>query len=393
MINILFIKVLTSFIDVESRDKREISLFFELGYHVKVICRGEVNEIQALAEGLEYEKFQISLSTKYKIIRIFKGVSAILNWSIIIRKNKPQIISGHDMIGTYIAWLSTIFVPKKRKPKIIYDSHEFELHRNVPKRKRIRKPFIYILERFIIKRSDIVMMVNDSIAEEVQKIYRLKEKPLVIRNMPSNWTLDSNISLEFRRKFIFEFNAKDIDFIVMYHGGIGQGRGIEILISAISQIPNCGLVVLGYGDDEYINNLKELSNEKNIKEQVIFKEAVPIEELWKYVSAADAGMIAIPAVTRSYYFGLPNKLFENIQSLTPIIGSDFPEIRKIIEGYDIGLLVNPVNENEIINAINQMRTNTELYDKFKTNLLRAKYELNWEKEKEKFKKAIIKLKL
>ncbi|MBS4025867.1 MAG: group 1 glycosyl transferase, partial [Clostridia bacterium] len=82
-----------------------------------------------------------------------------------------------------------------------------------------------------------------------------------------------------------------------------------------------------------------------------------------------------------YYYMLPNKFFENIQSLTPIIGSDFPEIRRIIKGYNIGLCVNPERIDEIANAIEEMRKNREMYSWFKRNLKYAKDELCWENER------------
>ena len=63
-----------------------------------------------------------------------------------------------------------------------------------------------------------------------------------------------------------------------------------------------------------------------------------------------------------------------------IIGSEFPEISKIVNKYDIGLLVNPENVDEIADAIEDMRTNSKMYTRFKTNLKKAKEELCWENE-------------
>ena len=85
---------------------------------------------------------------------------------------------------------------------------------------------------------------------------------------------------------------------------------------------------------------------------------------------------------------LPHKLFENIQALTPIIASDFPEIKKIISGYDIGLLVNPEDSHAISSAILEIKNNKEMYQKFKSNLIRAKEELHWDYETTKLEDKI-----
>jgi len=114
---------------------------------------------------------------------------------------------------------------------------------------------------------------------------------------------------------------------------------------------------------------------------VLFHDAVPIEILWQYLGAVDLGAITIPNTCGSYYYCLPNKLFENIQAETPMIGNNFPEIIRIIEGYNIGLCCDPHNLDEIAANIEKMRDDKALYAKMKENLKSAKKELCWENEK------------
>ena len=181
---------------------------------------------------------------------------------------------------------------------------------------------------------------------------------------------------------------QDRDFIIMYHGAVTRGRGIETLIDVVSVNPYIKLFILGDGTKEYINNLKQ-NVAKKASDRVAFHPAVPHKELWKYVGAADVGMITIPAVCQSYYYMLPNKLLENIQCLTPVIGSDFPEIRKIINGYGIGLLCDPSDVNKINDCIEKMRIDKAFYNACKRNLLSAKKELCWEKEKHILELAVL----
>jgi len=385
---ILFVKILTSSLDGESRDKREISLFLDLGFNVEVFCKGKTNEIEVINKKLLVNKFNITNSEDKKILKIFKRIYIIIKWSILIKKLKPKIISGHDMIGTYISWLSSIFTSKKTRPKIIYDSHEFELYRDVSGRKKIMMPIIYLFERFIINKSDIVMMVNESIAEEVQRIYKLKEKPLIIRNTPEKWILDEVKRLITRQQLSREIGTNEEVFIVMYHGMVSPSRGIDKLLEAISQLDEVVAVVLGFGNAEYISLLKKQAKSLGIASRVIFKDAVSIEELPNYVGAANIGVSLAPNTHKNHYYMLPNKLFENIQALTPIIASDFPEIKKIISGYDVGLLVNPGDANAIASAILQIKNNKKLNQKFKLNLMKAKEDLHWDFEKKKLEDKI-----
>ena len=88
----------------------------------------------------------------------------------------------------------------------------------------------------------------------------------------------------------------------------------------------------------------------------------------------------IPAV-KSYYYMLPNKFFENIQSETPVIVSDFPAVGTIVDQYEIGIKVDPEVPESIAAAICRMREDKEFYRTCKENLKQAKEELCWENEK------------
>ena len=56
-----------------------------------------------------------------------------------------------------------------------------------------------------MKRCAFSIMVNDSIADEVQQIHKLKERPIVVRSTPNNWQIDSKACKKVREEFINYF--------------------------------------------------------------------------------------------------------------------------------------------------------------------------------------------
>ena len=362
-----------------SRDSRELDVCKDMGFEVLVFAKGEPGDV--LREDVVHGFRVLRIGTKPLGLRIPKKVNQVVSlfvWANYAAKLNPDIISGHDIPGLFIGYLATFMM--KKKPKLVYDSHEFEIERS-GKRGKFGKFVIKHLERFLIKRCAFSIMVNDSIAERVQEIHRLSEKPVVVRNIPPFWEIDEKVCKEQRERFLQVMNQPEDTFLLMYHGALMVNRGIESLIEQVKRNPHTAGVILGNGDESYVRSLQDLAKHSGVKERILFHSAVPQQELWKYVGAVDVGMVTVLNSCVSYYYMLPNKFFENIQSLTPIIGSAFPEVKRLIEQYQIGLTCDPSDMDKMAECVEKMRTDRDFYTKCKMNLHKAKAELNWEKER------------
>ena len=363
-----------------SRDKRELSACRELGLTPLVMAKGE--------EGDWYREDEVSgfrvlrFSTRplgTKVPAPLNWVATMVCWAHCARKLQPAVISGHDIVALTIGWMSTVGTPKSRKPRLVYDSHEFELGRN-EKRSKLQLFCLKHLERFLMKRCAFSIMVNDAIADEVQKIHGLKQRPIVVRSTPNRWTVEPEVCREVRSRLLGAMQAPR-EMLLMYHGGVMKGRGVEMLLQEVQHNPQVCAVILGNGQQDYMEQLKAMAESLGVTDRVLFHPAVPLEVLWKYVGAADVGMVTVPAVARSYYYMLPNKFFENIQSETPVICSNFPAVAPIVEQYGIGLTCNPEDLEDIDRCVEKMRTDRDFYAQCKENLKKAKEDLCWEREK------------
>ena len=128
-----------------------------------------------------------------------------------------------------------------------------------------------MIEGFLLKRTDINMMVTDTIADDVQRIYSLQKRPLVIRNIPERAEICEEVIERNRLELCKHLNIKENGTVIMIHGGIAPGRGIEEAIQATEILQNVGLIVMGYAlDDAYRHKLVELANEKKINDRVYF---------------------------------------------------------------------------------------------------------------------------
>ena len=176
-------------------------------------------------------------------------------------------------------------------------------------------------------------------------------------------------------------------FIVMYHGAVTSGRGIESLIELLKMNGNIAGVILGDGEESYIERLRSKAEEDGLGARLLFYPAVKNQDLWRIVGAVDAGLILAPAISENHLYSLPNKFFENIQSETPVICPFYPAMRELVDRYGVGLTCNPEDIEEINECVERLRTDKELYGRIKKNLQEAKGQLCWEKEKGVLRKA------
>lgn len=377
----------------ESRDMRELSVYSELGAEVLVMARGESGDLfkEETINNFRVFKFS-SVFFKNKSLHLLNGLVMIFKWSFYARSLHADIISCHDIFALLIGWLSTVFIPKGKKPKLIYDSHEFEIGRNA-NRGKFKTWFIIHLERFLIKRCVFTIVVCDSIADEIQKVHNLANRPLVVRSTPERWELDLSVCYHNREKLRNYFAGK-ADFFIMYHGILCCGRGLDLLFSVVEREKGLGLILMGkISDEEEIQRLLKIAKEKKFIDRILIIPPVSQKEIWKYAGAVDLEMMLIQPIVKSYYFALPNKFFESVQSLTPIIASDLPEMKALIDKYQIGLTCDVNDIGSIVKAIERMRTDKDFYSACKKNLELAKNELCWENEKAALMEAFRKIDL
>lgn len=365
-----------------SRNRRELAAAAEYGFETVIFSNDKSDPGGAqrqLWDGTT--PMHPGMSKAEKVPKILRNYLRVWYHTA---KLPDGVWSCHDLGSLRTAWLVTRF--RHNKPQLIYDSHEFEMGRNTTRTPRQWRS-VARWERFLMRRCAFSIMVNDTIADETQRIHKLEERPVVVRSTPENWALDAGVIAQERKDLLRQISGGAGAFLVMYHGALTTGRGIETLLRVTAENEHVRAVVLGSGSEAYLNRLQALASELGVTDRVLFHPAVPQPELWKYVGAADLSLMMIEGKAKSYYYALPNKFFESIQSLTPIVASDFPEMKRLIDEYDIGLTCDPNDLDAVCACVDKMRTDKAFDLKCRQNLDTAKAELCWEREKKRLIQA------
>lgn len=264
-----------------------------------------------------------------------------------------------------------------KRSALVYDSHEY--YTETPE--LVTRPLVQgiweWIEGLIFPKLTDIITVNDSIAGLYEKKYGKKLN--VVRNIPRACC---EVVYKSRKELGLPENKR---IVLMQGAGINVQRGAEEAIEAIKNVENAILLIIGSGD--VLEQLKQQATKPGLDGKILFLPKMPYSELMQYTRLADLGLTLDKDTNINYRFSLPNKLFDYIHAGIPVLASRLPEISRIVEGYDVGMITESHKPSEIAGIIHLMLNDETLRNKWKENLAKAAGELTWENE-EKVLKAV-----
>jgi glycosyltransferase involved in cell wall biosynthesis len=314
----------------------------------------------------------------YRVVRtvlwVFNGTLALgecyRSWQVV--KHEPaDVYHSHDLPALPLGYIAK----RRTGGKLVYDSHELftELH-YVP---RIGRLIFRFLERHLIHRADAVITVNEFAARGLSKRYGIG-LPVVVRNCPP---LARQGDEQYNSSLRESLGLDDTVPIIVHVGKFGSERGSEKLVSAVPFLSHGVIVFLGWSEEE--SEVKELVRRRGLGDRVLFAPPVAPDRVVGHISSAQIGVMPFLDFGLNHYYATPNKLWECISAGLPVVGSNFPALKAIVEGYRLGRTCNPEDPEDIAAAINWVLADKKRYEEMKRNALEAAKIFNWETESRK----------
>ena len=108
-------------------------------------------------------------------------------------------------------------------------------------------------------------------------------------------------------------------------------------------------------------------------------------ELKEETKQSDVGLSLEEDLGLNYRYCLPNKVFDYIHGGIPVIVTDLPLLRNLVDTYKIGEVLVNRDPKKLATVIDHVVKNKKSY---RDNLQVAAKQLNWNKEKIKLKKIV-----
>ncbi len=253
---------------------------------------------------------------------------------------------------------------KLKKKPVIFDSHEFFSEVPELQKSRWKKNFWKFLERKLIPGCDIKLTVSSGLVELYKQRYDCRFN--LLRNLPFKNTTPACPLLHTSQP------------VILYQGALNIGRGLSETIQAMQYLPDYVFRIVGDGD--CTAELKSLTSKMGLDDRVEFADPVPFEDLPLYHGNVMVGMCLLQNRGLNYYYSLPNRIFDYMQAGIPVLASDFPDMAKIVNEYETGLLIDDLNPITIAETIREACENLKWRKKWTETLPGAAKQLCWENE-------------
>ena len=299
---------------------------------------------------------------RWRLARIVFGPVAVFRAAL---RLDARIYKMHDPELLPLAMIARIF----SRAKFVFDSHEdvpvqfLAKPYLTPALRRIGSAILKILLHFFCARLDGVIAATPLIHE---KLSQANANAVTIRNYPLVSEFDGQHSRDIRRTSI------------TYVGNIAESRGILELLEAVDLVREpVPLDLVGQFAER---DTEERARRMTGWRMVTYHGWVGRGEVREALARSLAGIVTLRPHP-NYIDALPVKMFEYMGAGVPVIASDFPLWRQIVETADCGLFVDPLDPQAIADAVQFMLDHPERAREMGVNGQRAVFErFNWKVE-------------
>ena len=282
-----------------------------------------------------------------------------------MRAERGEVIHFHDAVFLPGAlWL------KLRGWRIVYDVHEdyprqvlnWELPSVI---RRGMSATYWMLELIAGRLFDGIVAATPGIAARFPSW-----KTVLVRNYPVPAEFDPHQELPYAER----------PPVIAYVGGIGRVRGIWEMLDAVGRVresPPARLKIAGVFNPE---ELEVSARRHRHWDRVDYLGWLDRKGVANLLGTARIGLVLLHPV-RNYLDAYPVKLFEYMAAGVPVIASDFPLWKRIVEGEGCGLTVDPQDPEAIARAIEWILSHPEEAEQMGRNGRQAVLEkYSWEAE-------------
>jgi len=162
------------------------------------------------------------------------------------------------------------------------------------------------------------------------------------------------------------YGIRPNDRVVLFVGALDRAhyfKGVNVLLRSLALLSNPRLRLLIVGDGDLRRTYQEEANQLGLNENAIFCGRVPDEDLPAHYRLCD--LLVLPSITRGEAFGIV--LLEAFATGKPVIASNLPGVRTVVDDGVNGLLTRPNDTDDLASKVRYLLANPDIRQRFGRN--------------------------
>jgi glycosyltransferase involved in cell wall biosynthesis len=272
-------------------------------------------------------------------------------------------------------------LPAGFRPPVVYESHGFapivaserpDVLSQVAGASRGKQQRLFARERRVWSRAEGYVTITRGIASDLAARFGERSRLLVA---PSGARL--NPARRFTPPSVGETP------VLAYAGHLYPGKGVEILLRAVAQLPEVRAVIIGgYPNDVDLAKVRGLTSELSLDERVEFTGQVEPSRVSPLLAAADLLILPVTGARSFTQYTSPMKLFEYMALGKPIVASDLPAIREVLRDGENAVLVEPDKPERLADGVRRVLHDRAFAERIAHGAFDDAVQYSWEKRAE-----------
>jgi glycosyltransferase involved in cell wall biosynthesis len=343
----------------------------DMGHDLHLLCRRPPDRREEEG-GVTYHRV---MSEEFPLKRIVFTLDAVRQIRKLVDKEKFDVI--HDR-GYLFGAVGTKVGLEKRIPTVLQIDDDWVETEAMAS--RITSTSVYKMSalawcKSLMKKSKVMFTVSHTLRDLVTERWGADPKRISI--------VPNGVELE-----VFRPDAKPLGIrkelglegkkVVCFVGALGPWHGLEYLIQSmpcvLEDVPDAEFVLVGAMKEFGTSHLAAMAKEYGVSERMHLLGRKLPHEVPRILVESDVAVAPYPA--RDFGFS-PLKLFEYMACGVPIVCSDLPSTREIVEDDRNGLLVPPGDIDSLAEAIVRILIDKRLGKRLSVEGLRRVNSFSW----------------
>ncbi len=274
----------------------------------------------------------------------------------------------------FIAWFNFLWF--RQRIKFIYEVHTLPLGTD----------FVALINRLLTRFVSKYVFVTRHLAERYGLTFT-QDKIIVAHDGVNLEIFDLNVSQdEARTKLDLPSEKKIIGYTGRFKT-MEMEKGIGDILKSLQSLPE-EILFLAVGGkkrhrDEYLTQARQLGVEKKVNLVEHFSQEI----VALYQKACDLLLMPFPYTEHYAYYMSPLKMFEYMASKRPIIATDLPAVREVLNESN-AILIPPDNPSALAKAISHLLAHPQIGEQLANQAYLDVQNYTWEKRAGKIIEAI-----